>query len=111
MKKENTVKAHREFDRIIHRGRAIKSPHFAVYFTPSPLEYARIGISVGKKNGGAVKRVLIKRQVRSMIQEADVLSVRLDVIVVVRPSYDPDDYHGLKGELLASLTQMKESIH
>lgn len=111
MKKVNTVKAHREFDRIIRHGRAIKSPHFSVYFVPSDLEHARIGVSVGKRNGMAVRRVLIKRQVRSIVDEADVLPVRLDLIIVVRPNYDPREFRGLREELLSSLSQMKETIH
>ena len=111
MKKVNTVKAHREFDRIIRHGRAIKSPHFSVYFVSSPLGYARIGISVGKKNGIAVRRVLIKRQIRAMVAQCDLLELPIDVIITVRPSYDPMDYHELEGELLASLNQMKETIH
>ncbi len=111
MKKINTVKAHKDFDRIIHHGRAIKTPHFAVYFVPSPLDYARIGISVGKKNGIAVRRVRIKRQVRAMVAEADLYGLKAEIIVVVRPNYDPMDYHELRGELLSSLSRMKETIH
>ena len=111
MKKVNTVKAHREFDRIIRHGRVIKSPNFSVYFVPSDLDHVRVGMSVGKKNGIAVRRVLIKRQVRAMVQLADLLFLSLDLIVVVRPSYDPRDYHGLEGELLASLSKVKETIH
>lgn len=111
MKQENTVKAHREFDRIIRHGRAIKSVHFALYATPSSLGYARIGISVGKKNGGAVVRVRIKRQVRAMLLEADILGIPLDLIVVVRPCYDREDYAGMKAELLASIDKVKETIH
>jgi len=111
MKKINTVKAHREFDRIIHHGQAIKSAHFSVYYTNASLDHARIGISVGKKNGIAVRRVRIKRQVRAMIDKAELTQTNLDLIVIIRPNYDPDDYARLEGELLASLSQVKESIH
>ncbi|MCR5348731.1 MAG: ribonuclease P protein component [Bacilli bacterium] len=111
MKKVNTVKAHREFDRIIRHGKAIKTPHFSMYFTPSELDHVRVGISVGKKNGIAVRRVRIKRQVRAMVEKADILGLPLDVIIAVRPTYDPEEYSGLEGELLASLTRMKETIH
>ena len=111
MKKENTVKSHRDFDRIIRRGRSFKSTHFAVYVLPSDLGYARIGISVGKKNGIAVKRVLIKRQARAMLAKADLLAYPDDFILVIRPSYDPGQYGSLEEELLALLNQVKEQIH
>ena len=111
MKKVHTVKAHREFDRIIHQGRAIKSPHFSIYFVPSPLEHVRVGLSVGKKNGIAVRRVLQKRQVRAMVAKADLIPLKADIIIVLRPNYDPSDYAGMEGELLLSLTKLKEMIH
>ena len=111
MKKVNTVKAHREFDRIIRHGRVIKSPNFSVYFVSSDLDHARVGISVGKKNGIAVRRVLIKRQVRAMVQRADLFHLQVDVIVAVRPTYDPREYRGLEGELLTTLSKVKETIH
>ncbi len=111
MKKENTVKSHRDFDRIIRRGRSFKSPHFAVYVLPSELGYARIGISVGKKNGNAVKRVLIKRQIRTMVAKAELLGCNDDFILVIRPNYDPNCYGVLEEELLTLLAQVKEQIH
>ena len=111
MKKENTVKSHRDFDRIIRNGRSFKSSHFAVYVVASELGYARIGLSVGKKNGIAVKRVLIKRQVRAMVAKAELLAHSADFIVVIRPSYDPNCYGLLEEELLTLLTQVKEQIH
>ncbi len=111
MKKENTVKSHRDFDRIIRNGRSFKSTHFAVYVLPSELGYARIGLSVGKKNGIAVKRVLIKRQVRTMVARAGLLEYADDFIVVIRPSYDPNCYGALEEELLTLLGHVKEQIH
>lgn len=111
MKKINTVKAHREFDRIIRHGHGVKSPNFTVYYAPFAQEHARIGISVGKKNGGAVRRVLIKRQVRAMIAKSDILQLTYDVIIAVRASYDPGHYADLEAELLSSLAQLKETIH
>ena len=111
MKKINTVKAHRDFDRIIHSGRAIKSPHFSVYSVPSTLGYARIGISVGKKNGIAVKRVRIKRQIRAIVAKADLLGLPVDVIITVRPTYEPGEYAALERELLDSLSELKGTNH
>ena len=111
MKKENTVKSHRDFDRIIRTGQSFKSTHFAVYLLPTELGYARVGISVGKTNGIAVKRVLIKRQVRAMVAKAGLLPCSDDFILVIRPSYDPNCYGVLEEELLSLLEHAKEHIH
>ena len=109
MKKENTVKPHREFDRIIHHGHRIASNHFAVYFLPRIMENSRVGLSVGKKNGIAVRRVLIKRQVRAIIRKSGIIECPLDVILVIRANYAPENYAEMESELLALLEKVKET--
>ena len=111
MDKKHTVKAHLEFDRIIRHGQAVKTAHFAIFFLPRIEEYPRAGISVGKKNGMAVRRVKIKRQVRAMIEKSNPWDCPYDFIVVIRPSYDPRGYHELEGELLQALSEMKGTEH
>ena len=108
MTKENTVKAHKDFDRIIQKGARIKTAHFRLHYLPSSLDHSRVGIAVGKANGNAVKRVRLKRQVRAMVAKRVEEETPLDIIVVIRPEYDPKDYHGLEAELLGAFQQIKE---
>ncbi len=111
MKKENTVKSHREFDRIIHRGAKIKSDHYLVYGEKSEEEKTRIGIAVGKSNGEAHQRVRIKRQVRAMIAKRNDYSFSANLIIVVRPAFQEGEFDQNEAELNASLDQMKELLH
>ena len=111
MKKENTVKSHREFDRIIQKGARIKTAHFRLHYLPSNFDHSRIGIAVGKANGGAVRRVRLKRQVRAMVDKRVGEESPLDIIVVIRPEYDPKDYHELEAELLDAFQKIKEPQH
>ena len=108
MIKENTVKSHRDFDRIIQTGARTKTAHFRLHYLPNQLGHPRIGIAVGKRNGGAVTRVRLKRQVRAMVAKRVEEETPLDIIVVIRPEYDPKDYHGLEAELLGAFQQIKE---
>ncbi|MCR5490740.1 MAG: ribonuclease P protein component [Bacilli bacterium] len=109
MKREYRVKKHSEFDRIIHAGAKVKSPHYAIYCEQAENQpHARIGIAVSKKNGGAVMRVRIKRQVRAMLAKRGDYADPLNLIIVIRPSYDPGEFAENERELNAALDQIKE---
>jgi ribonuclease P protein component len=89
MKRKFRVRKHQEFDSIIRQGHFVKSHHFVVYYHRKDEAVTRIGISVSKKNGNAVTRNKIKRQVRATIATAYSLNKPLDIIIIVRASYDP----------------------
>lgn len=111
MKRINTVKSHQEFDSIIHHGSKLRSEHYTCFYVSSDLGYTRIGLAVGKANGGAVKRVRIKRQVRAMLAKRNDYSLKLSIIIVIRPNYCDDAYHENERELNALLDQIKENQH
>ncbi|MCR5491328.1 MAG: ribonuclease P protein component [Bacilli bacterium] len=112
MKREYRVKKHPEFDHIIRSGRKMKSEHFALYFEQIPGQnHSRIGIAVGKKNGVAVTRVRIKRQVRAMLAKRNDYDQPINLIIVVRPNYHVDEFAANEEELNASLDAMKEQLN
>ena len=112
MKKGNTIKPHREFDRIIHNGVRVKSTHFSVFGVKSESPVTKIGIAVGKANGKATMRVRIKRQVRAMIaNKALDWSQPINLIVVIRPTYHEGEFTQNESELSASLDRMKELLN
>lgn len=111
MKKENTVKAHADFDRIIQKGACLKTPHFRLHYLPASLDHTRIGIAVGKANGGAVRRVRLKRQVRAMVEKREPEVSPLDIIIVIRPEYRPEQFHENEMELLSAFHSLKENQH
>ncbi|MGN1261546.1 MAG: ribonuclease P protein component [Candidatus Enteromonas sp.] len=111
MKKENTVKSHRDFDRIIHNGVKVKSTHFSLFGVKSDAGCARVGVAVGKSNGKAVVRVRIKRQVRAMIAKAMDWTWPVDIIIVIRPTYSPGEFASLEIELTTLLDKAKELLN
>ncbi|MDY5441595.1 MAG: ribonuclease P protein component [Candidatus Enteromonas sp.] len=111
MKKINTIKPHREFDRIIHGGVKVKSTHFSLFGEKSDAGYARVGVAVGKSNGKAVVRVRIKRQVRAMIAKAMDWTAPVNLIIVIRPTYQLGEFATNEQELIASLARIKELLH
>ena len=71
MKKKYRVKHQHDFDKIIKNKNQRKNDIFIIYSQENNLEYARFGISVGKKLGNAVYRNRKKRQIRSIIDNLE----------------------------------------
>ncbi len=93
MKKVNTVKKYREFKEILNLRNFYKNELFCVYYRKNDFSYTRVGLLVTKKNGIAVIRNKIKRQVRSIIDGVlDYDKYALDIIVVINKRYDTDNY-------------------
>jgi ribonuclease P protein component len=77
-----------EFDRVYREGRSHANRYLVVYSFPreSQSEDARLGVSVGRKVGGAVERNRVKRLLRDAFWAvADSLPDGHDFVVVARP--------------------------
>ena len=107
MKKMYIVKHQYDFDRIIKTGYRNKNDIFIVYSMQNNLNYARYGISVGKKLGNAVYRNRKKRQIRSIIDnfEKDYVNNK-DYIIILREKGKNLDYQTLNQKLKSLI--MKE---
>jgi ribonuclease P protein component len=78
-----------EFERVYREGRSHASRHLVVYAFPRTEGEAdpRLGLSVGRKLGGAVDRNRVKRQLRDAFwKNADSLKDGHDFVIVARPS-------------------------
>jgi ribonuclease P protein component len=101
-----------EFDRVYREGRSHANRYLVVYSFPREGERddgPRLGVSVGRKVGGAVERNRVKRLLRDAFwAAADTLPDGHDFVVVARP--DAGELADREGEagVEASLRELLE---
>jgi len=92
MKKENSLKKNKDFQKIIENRQSVGCSTLVIYYLKNNLEYARVGISCSKKIGNAVIRNRTKRQVRSLLDSTLNLNTSIDYIVIVRNKFLEQEY-------------------
>ena len=83
--KTQTLKENKDFRRIYYRGKSEASPALVTYAMKSRLPYSRVGITSGKKIGGAVERNRARRLIRAAFSlYEDNLNGSWDIVFVAR---------------------------
>ncbi len=100
MKNTISIKLNRDFRRLYYKGGCVGSDILVVYYKKNNFKCNRLGITVGKKIAGAVKRNRIKRLIRESYRliESDLKS-GYDIIIVARTKSAEADFYAVSGAL------------
>ena len=83
---------------------------FAVHALPNTLMGARLGLSVSKKVGTAVKRNGVRRRLKEIFRcSADDLPVGLDLVISARPAAADASFEELSDEFSRALQRLNKS--
>ena len=100
MKNTISIKLNRDYKRLYYKGGCVGSDILVVYCKKNSLKCNRLGITVGKKLGGAVVRNRIKRLIRESYRliESEV-ALNNDIVIVARSKCAEADFHAVSGTL------------
>jgi ribonuclease P protein component len=100
-----------EFVRVQRQGRRVHLAHFVMLLLRARAPGVRVGVTVGKRVGGAVQRNRVKRVVREVFRRNKLLFPRdCDVVLVARQGADRLDYASVLGELVRAQAAI-ERVH
>lgn len=92
MKRFNSIKKNRDFQKVYKAGRSYANKLLIMYVIKTEREDTRIGISVSKKVGNSVVRHHLTRLIRESYRlNKDRVKTGLDIVVVARAAAKESD--------------------
>lgn len=106
-KKFISLKKNKDFQRVYQHGFSAADRNLVIYKLKTSNNETRIGFSVSKKFGNAVKRNRAKRILREICRlNLDVFEDYHDYIIIVRMAAKDQGYHELKSSVLNVLKKL-----
>lgn len=100
MKNTVSIKLNRDFKRLYYKGGCVSSDILVVYYRRNSLKCNRLGITVGKKIGGAVVRNRAKRLIRESYRLIEnEVAKNYDIVIVCRSKMAEADFKQVSGTI------------
>ena len=94
-----------EFDRVYRSGQRFRGNGFVVIVLPSNQAESRLGISVQRKAGNAVRRNRIKRLVREVFRlRRELFPLSSDIVVTIRREFAIDSFQEMAARVQRAVT-------
>ena len=101
----------RQFLTVYAEGRRVASKSFTVFGLSNSAGTCRLGITVTRKVGGAVRRNRIKRRLRDVFRRNRAhLAPNIDVVVNAHASIDVSDADVIEAEFLRALRRLTQQM-
>jgi ribonuclease P protein component len=102
-----------DFEVVFRKGVSSASRYLVMYATPNELDISRLGLSISKKVGKAVKRNRLKRLLREAMRKGlEGLALNCDFVIIAKKSSveaELDDFSQDIKRFLSKLVHEKDS--
>lgn len=108
-KKERLLKSQAFID-AASKGKRFGTKNLTIFIKSNDIGIRRLGLSVSRKIGAAVKRNRIKRLLREFFRlNKELFPASSDISISVKQGYSPSGYDDVKEELTGFLTKIKKN--
>jgi len=104
---QDRIRKRSEYQSIYDKGRRIPSSSFVLFVQENDLGRPRLGITVTRRLGGAVKRNRGKRLIREIFRRHKAELSNVDIVVNGRPGLPDAEYATVERELMARLAPFR----
>lgn len=109
--KRSRLLKRKDFVNLNQSGRRLHSEHFTVVFNQNKLGITRLGITVSKKTGNAVKRNKVKRLIREFFRlHKNYFPCGYDIVISAKKNASSLDFRKIKEELSELILDKKFRI-
>lgn len=109
-RKSTSLTASPEFERVYRNGSVYRGRLFSVHALPNTIGEPRLGLSVSKKVGTAVKRNKVRRRLKEVFDSsAKRLPYNLDFVISARPAAAEASFEELNEEFSRSVHRFCKS--
>jgi ribonuclease P protein component len=103
-RRSTTLTASPEFERVYRNGSVYRGRLFSVHALPNTIGEPRLGLSVSKKVGTAVKRNKVRRRLKEVFRFSAIrLPDNLDFVISARPAAAEASFEELNEEFSRSV--------
>jgi ribonuclease P protein component len=100
-----------DFVRVQQQGKRVHLAHFVMLVIRGRGSGTRLGLTVGRRVGCAVRRNRVKRVMREVFRRnPQLFPIDCDVVLVARPGADRLDYASVIGELERAKSAMERAV-
>jgi ribonuclease P protein component len=106
LSKQERLRSSKDFRLALRYGNRLHTEHFTVILRPNALPTSRLGVTVSKKVGNAVKRNRVKRYLREFFRlHKHKLPVSHDLVIIAKKNAAALAYYDVREELVALLVK------
>lgn len=105
---KDRIRKRSEYKVVYDKGQRIPSGSFVLFVMRNGVEHARLGITVTRRVGGAVKRNRAKRLIREIFRRHKAELTSVDIVVNGRHGLPDAGYAHLEEEFLSRLRSFRK---